>query len=555
MQPDTALQKREIMVVGHKNPDTDSICSAIAYAALKNKLDPQNTYVAARAGEVSSETAYVLQRAQTEPPVLFHDAATQVEDLDIRPAQSKPLATTLQKAWQHIHQHHLSTLPLTENGHLAGLVTVADIARLDLMELDRQLLGKAKTTVQNVLDTLQGTLLWGDAGTLMPGGKILIGAAEPERMGKFVEAGDIVLLSGNEQSQMKALEKGAACLVVTLEGPVPPAVLALAKQKNCTLLSTVHDTFTAARLIYQSIPVSYIATTENIESFSTQDKLEDVRDAMVKSSHAVFPVLDESRQYVGTISKGGLLGARRKQVILVDHNERSQSVDNLEEAEILEIIDHHRIGSIETLSPVYFRNQPLGCTSTIVHQMYGENHLKIDRQTALLLCSAILSDTLMFRSPTCTPKDIAAAEALAAIAGIEIEPYAEAMFRAGSDLAGKTDQELFYQDFKVFSAGDVRFGITQVSSMSKEELGEMKARLSPLLGKAKEEQRLDMAFALLTDIRGEESEVLWDGAESRKMAQKAFPKTAIQQGRLVLPEVLSRKKQFVPPLIEAIQAD
>jgi manganese-dependent inorganic pyrophosphatase len=254
------------------------------------------------------------------------------------------------------------------------------------------------------------------------------------------------------------------------------------------------------------------------------------------------------------ISRRNLLDARKKKLVLVDHNERSQAVDGLEEAEILEIIDHHRIGSIETLSPVFFRNQPLGCTATIVYQMYQENGVEISEEIAGLLCSAILSDTLIFRSPTCTQVDKHAAEELAKIAGIDPVEYAKQMFMAGSNLKNKSPEEIFYQDFKKFSAGDVSFGVGQINFMGSEELENIKQKLLPYLEKAFLEHGVDMIFFMLTNIMEESTELLYRGNNAKEVLESAFHLPE-KEDRILLRGVVSRKKQLIPALMGALQAD
>ena len=327
----------------------------------------------------------------------------------------------------------------------------------------------------------------------------------------------------------------------------------LAEEHQCTVISTPFDTFTASRLINQSMPIGYFMKTKDIISFDIEDYTDDIKDVMASKRHRDFPILDKDGHYKGMISRRNLLGMKRKQVILVDHNERAQAVAGIESAEILEIIDHHRLGSLETISPVFFRNQPLGCTGTIIYQMYRESGAEIGPEVAGLLCSAIVSDTLLYRSPTCTEVDRQAAETLASIAGIDTKQLAREMFAAGSDLKQKTEKDIFYQDYKVFDMDGTTVGISQISSMDEEELEDLRGRMIPFLEQMKAKHKVDLLFFMLTSILDESTEVLCDSISGGQLLEQAFPGCRPQNQAVVLPGVVSRKKQFVPALMMVLQ--
>ena len=312
------------------------------------------------------------------------------------------------------------------------------------------------------------------------------------------------------------------------------------------------DTFTVARLINQSIPVKHIMKKDNLITFQTDDFTDHIKDIMVQNRHRAFPVVNKHGKYIGTVSRRNLLGMKKKQLILVDHNEKTQAVDNIDAAEVLEIIDHHRLGSLETLQPIMFRNQPVGCTTTIMYQMYTEKALEISPAIAGLLCSAIISDTLMFRSPTCTSSDKMAAGALALIAGINIEEHAKEMFTAGSNLKGKTTEVIFYQDFKRFTSDKLNFGVGQISSMNAEELEDLKQRLIPFMEHECGKNGISMVFFMLTNILEESSEVICYGEGSCRLVEESFD-VKESQGGYVLPGVVSRKKQLIPAFIGTLQ--
>ena len=319
------------------------------------------------------------------------------------------------------------------------------------------------------------------------------------------------------------------------------------------IISSALDTFTIARLINQSIPVGHVMIREGVVSFSTEDFTEDISDTMKRSRYHAFPVLDPKGRCLGTISRRNLIDPKKKRIILVDHNEKEQAADNADQAEILEIIDHHKLRSLETMTPISFRNQPVGCTGTIMYQIYGEQRLEIPPDIAGLLCSAIISDTLMFRSPTCTIHDKMAAGALALIAGVEIPQLAKEMFRAGSTLSGKTPDQIFYTDYKKFTSdGGLQFGVGQISSMDEDDLKEVREKLLPVLKTESEKQGIPKIYYMLTNILEESTELICYGPDSEHLISVAFG-IRPENGAFLLPGVVSRKKQLIPAIMKADQ--
>lgn len=545
-------EKDVVYVIGHINPDTDSICSAIAYANLKKKMTGQS-YKARRAGQINSETKFVLQKFGVKTPAYMSDLRTQVKDINIRKVAGVSSDISIKKAWAMMGENNAVTLPIVHGeNNLEGLITIGDIAKSYMDIYDSEILSKSNTSFKNIVETLNGEMITGDENGYLTEGKVLIAAANPDLMESYIDVNDIVILGNRYESQLCAIEMNARCIIVCDGAEVSRTIKKLAQENNCVVIRTPYDTFTVARLINQSMPIRYFMKKDNLIKFTTEDFIDEIREIMASKSHRDFPVLDQEGKFCGMISRRNLLAARKKKIILVDHNERSQAVDGLEETEILEIIDHHRIGSIETINPVFFRNQPLGCTATIIYQMYQENNIEIDKQTAGLLCSAIISDTLIFRSPTCTPLDVAAANTLAKIAEIEPEEYAKEMFAAGSNLLGKSPEEIFFQDFKKFTAGDNTFGVGQINSMSSDELHKLKTKLNQYLEKAYSELGLDMIFFMLTDIMKASSEIICVGDGARELINNAF-KIDESEEDIVLEGFVSRKKQFIPPIMTALQ--
>lgn len=546
--------KRTVCVVGHKNPDTDSICSAIAYAYLKNQEKGNFRYVPVRAGQVSAETQYVLDRFGVEAPIFLDNIGTRVKDMEIRKVEGVRSDISLKNAWTLMTTQNVFTLPITtQHNHLKGLITINDIAKSYMEEYDSAIVSVAKTPYRNILETLDAEMIVGDPETYFDKGKVVIAAANPDVMENYIEEHDMVILGNRYESQLCAIEMSAGCIVVCLGAPVSRTIQRLARERNCTIIVTPLDTYAVARLINQSMPVEFFMRKDNLMTFHLSDYTDSIRDTMSKKRYRDFPILDRHGHYIGMISRRNLLGVRKRGLILVDHNEVSQAVDNVMDAEIMEIIDHHRLGSLETIAPVYFRNQPVGCTGTIIYQIYNEKNIEIPQHIAGLMCSAILSDTLMFRSPTCTWMDIQAAKALAEIAGIQCEVYAREMFAAGSDLKSKTPEEIVYQDFKKFEFGDWNIGIGQITSMSGKELEVIRDRLIPYLDQKFRERGIDvdMIFFMLTDIINESTYMLCYGKDADAIVKEAYH-TQVKDRVAYLPGVVSRKKQLVPSFMNAI---
>ena len=543
-------QNSKVYVIGHKNPDTDSICSAIAYAELKRRITGK-FYEARRAGQINEETKYILDRFGVEPPEFLDNVSLQVKDMDINRMKGIDGNVSIKDVWEMMKARNMKTMPIVSGDSLEGLITIGDIATSYMDVHDSKILAKAQTPYENIKKALDGSMVSSASSAQYTDGKVAIAASGTDIMEDFIEKGDLVILGNRYEAQLCAIELEAACMVICQGTKVPDLIKRLAEEKGIAIISTPHDAFTAARLINQSIPVRYFMSRENLTTFDADELVDDIRETMAKKRYRDFPVLDEKGRFIGFISRRRLLGARKKKVILVDHNERSQSIDGISDAEILEIIDHHRIGSVETVEPVFFRNQPVGSTSTIVAQMYKENDVEISKTMAALMCSAIISDTLLFRSPTCTPADRRTCEELAGIAGINMEELARSMFNAGSDLSGKTAEEICAMDFKQFVCGDMTFGVGQISSMDREELDEIKGKLEPAMNELMKEKELNMLFFMLTDVMEESSDILWAVPGARELIAEAFGAGDGENFRL--DGVVSRKKQMVPAIMGALR--
>lgn len=546
-------KKKKVYIIGHKNPDTDSICSAIAYAYIKNRTE-KGEFKAKRAGQLNEETEFVLRRFGIQPPGYLPDAGTQINEIDIHEIAGVPANISVRNAWELMNKENVVTLPVTtKDNDLEGLITVSDIAQSYMDAYDASIMSQARTQYRRIAETLDGTVIVGNEHAYFTKGRVVIGSFNPDMMENQIQTDDLVILGNRADDQLLALEMGVSCMVVGLDAAISNNIKKLAEGMECIIISSPHDTYTIARLINQSIPIKHLMTTQHIITFHTNDFLDDIKDVMKRYRNRDFPVLNKKQKYVGTISRRNLIGNNKKKLILVDHNEVSQAVDNVGQAEILEIIDHHRLGTLETMSPIMFRNQPVGCTATIMYQIFGEKQLEIPEDIAGILCAAIISDTLMFRSPTCTDFDVEAATRLSAIAGIDMHAFATEMFKAGSNLAAKNPEEIFYQDFKKFILEHATFGVGQITSLDKEELARIKDKMLPFLENECGKQGLSQVYFMLTGILEESTELLFCGSGAMELVQHAFHPKELTRTSAVLPGVVSRKKQLIPAFMLVLQ--
>ena len=551
-EADNNVQK--VVVIGHTNPDTDSICAAIAYAELKNRTsdlvcEPR------RAGRLNAETNYVLQRFGVPVPRMCTDVNPKVRNVDYRRIDGISRDTSMRAAWEIMRDQQIDTLAVVDNAReLEGLITVKGIAMANMDVFDNRVLAKSRTTYRNILSTLNGTMLVGsEDGVCDERARVIIGAASPELLENTIQSGDIVILSNRYESQLCAIEMEASLIIVCQGSKVGKTIVKLAEENGVAIMSVPCDTYAAGKLISQCAPIGYFMDTEDLLKFTLLTTVDDAIGVMAKVRHRYFPILDEEGKYCGMLSRRNILSLQKRRIILVDHNESTQAVEGFEQSEILEIIDHHRIGSLETAGPVYFRNQPVGSTCTIIAQMYQEAAVDIPVPIAGLMLSAILSDTLKFSSPTCTPLDRRVAETLAQIAGVDIDRYAGEMFEAGERLDGKSAEDVFMQDFKIFMCGDARFGVAQGNFLTRSNLDAARKLLEDYLPEALVRQNVEDVYVLLTDIQASESVVICCGTHAARILQDAFDAAPAADGTTLLPGVVSRKKQFIPKVMDAYQ--
>lgn len=536
-----------VYVSGHKNPDTDSICSAIAYSYLLNATNKYNA-VPVRLGEVNRETEYVLKCFGVEHPVLLKTVKQKVEDLNYDKVTVFSKDLTLKTAWFLLKQQNLKSAPiLDEHGQLLGLLSTSNIIEGYMDQWDSEVLKKAKTPVENVIDTLEANVIYLNEALKVINGDIHIAAMSGNEAKKRIHENDVVIVGGDRSDDLEELISVKPSLII-LTGSLTSNehVVNKCKEQGISIVSTPFNTYQTSQQIVQAVPVEYVMIKGDIKTFSTDDTLDYMKEVMSETRYRGYPVIDLNNRCVGSISRFALLKGLRKKVILVDHNERGQSIPGIEEADILEIVDHHRVADIQTVGPLLFRGEPLGSTATIVTRMFEEQDVEMPSHIAGLLLGAVVSDTLLFKSPTCTPVDTKIAKKLAEIAGVDIQEFAMEMFKAGTSLVGKTVDEIFNQDFKKFSFDNLQVGVAQVNSMDIEGFLPYKKDMLDYMNKFAEDNNLEFTLLLLTDIINANSEIFVGGPRP-ELVEKAF-NVQLTDRQGTLEGVISRKKQVVPAI-------
>ena len=536
-----------VYVSGHRNPDTDSICSAIAYSYLLNATNKYNA-VPVRLGEINRETEYVLKRFGVEHPILLKTVKQKVEDLNYDKVTVFSKDLTLKTAWFLLKQQNLKSAPiLDEHGQLLGLLSTSNIIEGYMDQWDSEVLKKAKTPVENVIDTLEANVIYLNESLKVVEGDIHIAAMSGSEAKKRIHENDVVIVGGDRSDDLEELISVKPSLIV-LTGSLTADenVVKKCEEQGISIISTPFNTYQTSQQIVQAIPVEYVMIKGDIKTFSTDDTLDYMKEVMSETRYRGYPVIDLNNRCVGSISRFALLKGLRKKVILVDHNERGQSIPGIEEADILEIVDHHRVADIQTVGPLLFRGEPLGSTATIVTKMFDELDVEMPSHIAGLLLGAVVSDTLLFKSPTCTPVDTKIAKKLAEIAGVDIQEFAMEMFKAGTSLVGKTVDEIFNQDFKKFSFDNLQVGVAQVNSMDIEGFLPYKKDMLDYMNKFAEDNNLEFTLLLLTDIINANSEIFVGGPRP-ELVEKAF-NVQLTECQGTLAGVISRKKQVVPAI-------
>ena len=529
-----------IYVTGHRNPDPDSIVAAMAYTALRNALGDRE-YVAACLGQVSDETQIVLDRFGFQAPQRISSMHTQVRDLDFDKPPVFSAAVTMARAWKALRQLSSSgAIPIAnDDGTLYGMLSREDVANYNMSLVDS---GKLEEVpLFNLLSVLEGKVL-NEAGENIDtvSGEVVIALPQGRGDMPFGEGSSIVLCGHQPELISKALEENVSCIILC-QAELDPE-LRKKPTKTC-IISTPYDAYSAVRRIFQSVPISRISNKRELICFHLDDRVDDVREIMLKHRYSSYPILDEKECVVGILSRYHLLRPRRKRVVLVDHNEAAQSVPGLDEAEILEIIDHHRLADIQTTNPIYVRNEPVGSTNTIIAGMFQDRGLIPSEKIAGMMAAAILSDTVMFKSPTCTDKDIRTAERMARIANISLEELGKEIFSAST--GHRTAQELLTSDYKEFHIAGHNLAVAQITCVDSPKMLERKDEFLALMQKISEEKGFSMVILMLTDVLKEGTQLIYLGDD--EIIRQAF-NVQPKDSTVFLPQIMSRKKQVIPML-------
>ncbi|MGE4282682.1 MAG: putative manganese-dependent inorganic diphosphatase [Clostridia bacterium] len=541
-----------VYVTGHMNPDSDSICACIGYADLKRKLG-ENQYVPCRIGEINDETKYILNYFEACVPVFIEDVKPQVSDMDYYHVDIISEDMSIKGAWEIISENGQALLPVQdEQGFFKGIVSVSDVTRTYISLMDNDFLEKYHMKIQSVIDILDSHILWGQELTNVMAGRLFIYHNIPRNIAGSIRENDIILVAGSLSNVIESMEYEANYIFVVgnLKDKDEEVLAQYASVKNKLLVKVNQDLLSVIRLISQCIAVKEIMKRDGIIYFYENEYIDHVKDVMLEEKHRYFPVVDYNRSVVGLISRKQLLTYKKKKVVLIDHNELSQTVKGIEQADILEIIDHHRVGDIQTGNPIFVRNVPVGSASTIVANMYFENNIKPDKQIAGILCAAIISDTLLFKSPTCTSIDINIASLLAEIAEIDIESFGYEMLKAGASITKKTPEEILINDIKDYNLGKYRFSISQINTFDLSELNDKKSQLTQIMADKADKEKYHAVILIVTDVLRQGSELMVEGPETDKV-RMAFGIHDMQQS-VFLEGIVSRKKQIVPRLTMTI---
>ncbi len=542
------MDKQPTHVFGHKNPDTDSVVSATALSYLKNKLGGRT--LPYRLGDVNKETIFVYNRFQVPIPPLLQDVKAQVSDLDYEKPQAMRKDHSIAHAYRHMQETNVRTLPIVDDHkQLLGVMTMYDVAMHMITGTEGDPM-KIVTNYDNMLYTIEGRECVRSKEEI--NGLITVTAYHTQTIinEKILHAQSIVIVGDRHEIIQHALDVGVELIIVTGGKNLPPTFREEALKKKINIIITHHDTYQTTRLMALANRIESIMKTENLVKIVCSRYLEDVREILEKSKHSKFPIVDEHHHYQGILSRRDILRPNRKKVILVDHNEFHQSVEGIQEAQVLEIIDHHKIGSIATMLPINFRNETVGSTSTIIYDMFKEKDTNVPDHIAGLLLSAILSDTLFFKSPTTTKRDKKNAQVLANMLSLDLAGYAKEMFQAGTSIADMPKEDIFYNDYKEFDYKSMTLGISQFLTLDIKTIQDRKDEIFSMMHTARIQRNLGLVLVIITDIIKEGSYLYYDTAHEAILTE-AFKLPQIYQG-LFVPKLISRKKQIIPSLLEGI---
>ena len=539
-----------IYITGHLHPDTDSVASAIAYAFYKRALGIRA--VPCRLGALNAETRYLLQRFHFEEPMLLKDARVTLEEIKLDPLTYITPETTIFEALQSMNrENHTYCGVVDADRKLIGLVTKSDIAAVGLGDTAYNISIITKTPAENFCRTIDGRMIYDDPEMHLNGKVSIIAMTSPDNLCRYDVRDRIVIIGDDPQAQKAVLREGAGLLIVVWASDIDPSVIELAKEHHCPIMISGHGSMNTSRYIYFAPPVSLIMQ-KKLVSFKTNELAEDVGAKMMRSRFHIYPVTDPSGRLTGYVARYHIMNSENKKIIMVDHNEFSQSVRAIEKARVLEVIDHHRINDFSTTQPVSFRNEIVGSTATIVATIFRENQIPIPQNLAGLLLGAILSDTMNFHSPTTTQKDHRTANILAALADLDIDTFADEMFAVTADTSGRSLPEMITQDMKIYDIRSCKLSISQVMVPSIGHFREDSAEIQNSVDTFAKKKQLDLSIVVFTSIMDNGS-IVYAGGNRAPWILEAFPdrdgeEHSLQEG------LLSRKLQILPKVTQVIES-
>ncbi|HAE44300.1 MAG TPA: putative manganese-dependent inorganic diphosphatase [Lachnospiraceae bacterium] len=542
------ISKEPVYITGHLHPDTDSIASAIAYAFFKRAMGVRA--IPCRLGPVNAESAYLLKRFGFEEPMLLTDARVKLSEIKLDPLTYIKENTTIFECLQLMNEgHHTYCGVVDDEMHLVGLITKSDIAAVGLGDTAYNIEILKKIHLDDVCATLDGTIIYREDEMHLNGKVSLFAMADRERLERYEPKDRIIIVGDDEETQLMAIEKGAGLLIIVWAESISDRVLQAAKAHHCPVILSGHGAMNTSRYIFFATPVSEIMQRDLI-TFSTNELAEDVGVKMLRSRYHIYPIVDMNKKLYGYAARYHIMTSKNKQIIMVDHNEFSQSVRAIEEARILEVIDHHRINDFSSTQPVSFRNEIVGSTATIIATIFRENQIPVPQNLAGLLLGALLSDTMNFHSPTTTEKDRQTANILAAMADLDIDEFARDMFAVTADTSGKSYADMLNQDMKIYNIRECNMSISQVIVTSTEQVRKESAQIQPAIETFCRKKRLDLAILVFSSIL-ENGSVVFYGGNRSEWAREAFPNKgeeehSFQEG------LLSRKQQILPKITEII---
>lgn len=539
------IEAKKVFVIGHKNPDSDAICAAIAYAYFKNIVDKTNLYIPARAGALLKETQFIIDYFKIEPPILITSLASTVSDLSLKTPITAFPHQPIKDVALAMRGNNIHTLPIVDDyQRLLGVTGYKDIAKYYAERIEWDEI-TTPIALKTLVQTLQATILANPKKLKYLKGRILIAAMQKGTILHYVRPGDIAVIGDRTDIQADLIKSGCQALILTGGTSISEEIINLAKKHGTLVISSPYSAFTVAHLLPLAVPVEAIMHRD-VPIVLLATPIAEVKKKVLESIYRCALVVDSEQRLISIITRSDLIYPIKKRVILVDHNEMTQAVAGVEQAEILEIIDHHRLGDISTLRPIFVHNDPIGSTSTIVGELITFHNIDIPAEMAGILLGGLLSDTLILSLSTTTERDKKMAKTLAKKAEVDIETFGRKLVRSQVDLSHKSSKEVLLQDFKEYILAEKKIGIGQILISDRQELSPIEKGIKREMGKLRQEKGYNLvAFLIANPFEKNGEEVFIKG--DKEIVEKAFG-VKVEGDRCFIPHILSRKRDFIPQI-------